>query len=153
MSETSPFYTGAATASAASAPERELCEQRRWEEAGHLVAEIARRLSDWLDPQLVPPREPSMSEMPGVFMGTTSSTASAPERGQWEGLNLQEAGHVVAEIARSIPDWFRLPPDVERHFQQACIEQLRGVRAIIDHQIAEVSRAGRRSTGARIPVE
>jgi hypothetical protein len=70
------------------------------------------------------------------------------EERRWE-----EAGFLVAELVRRVSYWFRPPPDVERHFQQACIEQLRGVRALIDHQIAEVGRLGRNRTGTRIHVQ
>jgi hypothetical protein len=46
---------------------------------------------------------------------------------------------------------------VEQHFQQARLEQLRGVRAMIDHyidqQIAAVTRRTRRRAGTKIHVE
>ena len=92
-----------------------------------------------------------MSETSSVYTG--AATMSAQERALCEERRWEEAGRFVAEIARRVPDWFRLPPDVEQHFQQACVEQLRGVRAIIDHQIAQVNRLGRRSTGTKINVE
>lgn len=140
MSETSGAYTGATTASTASDRERELCEEQRWEEAGRLVAEIIARVSDWL-------------QLPPDAGATTASAASARERELRASRRWEEARHLVAAVARRVSDCFRLPPDVEQHFRQACLEQLRGVSAMIDHQIAEVGRTGRRRTGTRINVE
>ena len=165
MSETSGVYTGATTASHASVRERELCEERRWEEAGHLLAEIALRIPHWLGlhPTIVGGQmeEPSMSEMLGSYTGSTPGPTASPwepelfaERTRAEAEHLrEEAEHLVAEVARHAQDWFRLPPDVEEHFQKACLEQLRGVRALIDHQIARVARSGRREAGTSFHVE
>jgi hypothetical protein len=95
-----------------------------------------------------------MSETSRVYTDTTTgSTASFRERALCEERRWEEAGFLVAEIASRASGWFRPPPDVEKHFRQACIEQLRGVRAMIDYQIAIVDRGGRPTTGTRICVE
>jgi hypothetical protein len=70
------------------------------------------------------------------------------------GRAVEEAGRAVSEVIRRVPTWFRLPPAVEQHFREACLEQLRGVRALVDFQIDTVTRvtAPPRPSGTRIDV-
>ena len=84
----------------------------------------------------------------------TPAPMTAEELARCEAARWNEVGRAVGEVVRRIPDWFRLPPAVEQHFQTACLEQLRGVRAMIDYQIGIVARATTpRPSGARISVE
>ena len=89
---------------------------------------------------------------------TTRVYSSAPTVGArgWElceAARWEEAGRLLGEVLQRVPEWLRLPPDVEHHFRQATLEQLRGVRAMLDYQIGAVSRAGQRRLGTRIAVE
>jgi hypothetical protein len=105
----------------------------------------------------------SASAATGAYGSGTSSTAGAYGPGhpltaaEWarcQASQWEEAGRAVSEVLRRVPAWFRLPPAVEQHFQTACVEQLRGVRALIDFQIDVVSRvpAPPRPSGTRIDV-
>jgi hypothetical protein len=103
-----------------------------------------------------------MSETTG-FSGSASAATGAYGPGhpmtaaEWarcQASQWEEAGRAVGEVLRRVPGWFRLPPAVEQHFQTACLEQLRGVRAMVDFQIDTVSRvtAPPRPSGTRIDV-
>lgn len=106
----------------------------------------------------------SASAATGAYGGATGSPTGGPygpghpmtaaewarcQASQWE-----EAGRAVSEVLRRVPAWFRLPPTVEQHFREACLEQLRGVRAMVDFQIDTVARvtAPPRPSGTRIDV-
>jgi hypothetical protein len=48
-------------------------------------------------------------------------------------------------------DAFTPPESASRHFREARVEMLRGIRALIDHRIERLSHPG--DTGTRVPVE
>jgi hypothetical protein len=94
----------------------------------------------------------SASAAPGVYGPGRPMTAE--EWARCQASQLDEAGRAVSEVLRRVPAWFRLPPAVEQHFREACLEQLRGVRALVDFQIDTVARvtAPPRPSGTRIDV-
>lgn len=93
-----------------------------------------------------------MSETTGGIYGGASS-AGAPDLASCEAAKWEEAGRLMGELFRRVPEWLRLPADVERHFQEAAIEQLKGVRAMVDYQIDCVSHFGQRRQGRRVIID
>jgi len=59
----------------------------------------------------------------------------------------QQAG----EAFRKLADLFTPPEEAEKHFRQARIEMLKGVRNLIDHRIEVLSRS--HAKGTKITVE
>jgi hypothetical protein len=57
----------------------------------------------------------------------------------------------AGEALRKLADLFTPPEEAEKHFRQARIEMLKGVRGLIDHRIEVLSRTHVR--GTKITVE
>ncbi|MGA7416220.1 MAG: hypothetical protein WBW33_37465 [Bryobacteraceae bacterium] len=57
----------------------------------------------------------------------------------------------VGEAFRKLGELFTPPEEAEKHFRQARIEMLKGVRGLIDHRIEVLSRSHVR--GTKITVE
>ena len=70
-----------------------------------------------------------------------------PKSGQ--GCACMGAGPMLSELAS------RLGPDenVRQHFRAARIEVLKGLRALIDQRIADLSAASKPNRGAKVSVE
>ncbi len=59
--------------------------------------------------------------------------------------------HQAGEAFRKLAELFTPPEEAEKHFRQARIEMLKGVRGLIDHRIEVLSRTHAR--GTKITVE
>ena len=57
----------------------------------------------------------------------------------------------AGDAFRKLADLFTPPEEAEKHFRQARIEMLKGVRTLIDHRIETLSRSHAR--GTKITVE
>lgn len=74
-----------------------------------------------------------------------NANASASERGECLCCRIQKAAEEI--IALFVP-----PQPVNKHFHEARIEVLRGIREMIDYRIEALSRANK-AQGSRIVVE
>jgi hypothetical protein len=76
---------------------------------------------------------------------------SEPETTETANQPLRQERCLCREVLEQFRESFGLPPEVRDHFNNSCIEFLRGLRAIIDSRIEHLSKPS--THGTKIAVE
>jgi hypothetical protein len=81
-------------------------------------------------------------------MSETEATGAENARAS---ANIDKICNYIREGLEQVCDMFSPPESASKHFREARIEMLRGIREIIDHRIDRLSRS--KDRGTRVAVE